>query len=190
MAKGSSSRITTPFSDLYIESVFAVWQLNNKPSIASLIDLIDEDEQGRKPEPITISSWKAKYGWENRALAIQTEVQQRTDRELVQIRMDMMKRHAERSASVNQMAFDYLKDVGFDSSASAVSALFKAFEEEKRSTGMEIALAQVFTMSDEDLQKNMNKLLGRAKDLDIDGEEDVVNAETEVLDATSDQQTT
>lgn len=188
MAKGSASRLVAPFSDIYIENVFAVWEMNNKPSLTRLLDLIDADENGRKPEPITLSAWKAKYNWEGRSLSIQTEVQQRTDRELVQIRMDMMKRHAQRAKEVNDMAFKYLDETGFDSSASAVTALFKAFEEEKKSTGMELALFEVFTLSDEDLSKKMNSLLSRARDVSIEGEE-IINGETEEVDALSNQQT-
>jgi hypothetical protein len=88
------------------------------------------------------------------------------------------------------MAFEYLKDTGFDSSASAVAALFKAFDEEKKSRGMEVALTQVFTMNDEDLQKTMNRLLGRARGLNEEDNENEVTVLSEEVDAVSNEQTT
>lgn len=188
MAKGTASRVNIEFSTAYIESVFATWQMHDKPTIGALIDLIEPDEQGRKPVPITIANWKEKYAWESRDLQIQVQVQENTDRELVKVRMDMMKRHAERAKDIGEMAFKYLRDTGFDSSASAVAAAFKAFAEEKQSTGMGIALAQVFSMSDADLQKKLNSLLSRVTD--IENDENTVTGETEELDAPSQQETT
>jgi len=185
------SRFNNEYSPLYVESVFAVWQMNNKPNMGVLYTMIDPDEEGNKPEPSTLSAWKSRYAWESRDLAIQAEVQQKTDRELVNIRMKMMKRHAERAQQIGEMAFEYLRDTGFDSSASAVSAAFKAFEEEKKSTGMEVALTQVFSMSDDDLQKTMNRLLARTKGLNPEDGDDIVTAESEELDnAPSDDKTT
>lgn len=181
-----SSGYNNEFSQIYIESVFATWQMNNRPNLSVLVDMIEPDERGEKPKADTIAKWKSKYAWDGRDLAIQAEVQQKTDRELVNIRMQMMKRHAERAREIGEMAFDYLKGVGFDSSASAVSAAFKAFAEEKQSTGMEVALAQVFTMTDEDLQREMNRLLGRVKDLQADGEVVEGTLEEGMEDATSD----
>lgn len=175
------------FPQDYIENVFSVWELYNHPGNNKLYDLIDPYEDGRKPSSATISRWKSDYAWESRAEQIQTKVQEQTDRELVQVRMEMMKRHAERAKAIGDKAWEYLDSVGFDSSASAVSAAFKAFEEEKKSTGMGIALTQVFSMSDEDLQKAMNRLLLRAEGL---SEVEILEGEQEDLDATSNTQTT
>jgi hypothetical protein len=97
--------------------------------------------------------------------------------------MEMMTRHAERAQKVSDMAFEHLQTVGFDTSTSAVTALFKSFDEEKKSRGMEVALSQVFTLNDNDLQKTMNRLLSRAQGLDV-GEEG-----EEVIDATSGEET-
>lgn len=181
-----SRQFNNEFPQSYIENVFSVWELYDHPNMNKLFDLIDPTEDGNKPAPTTLSAWKVKYGWEDRAESIQVKVQEQTDRELVQVRMEMMQRHAERARAIGDKAWKYLDTVGFDSSASAVSAAFKAFEEEKKSTGMGIALSQVFSMSDEDLQKAMNRLLLRAEGLDA---EDTVEGEQEDLNATSNTQT-
>lgn len=189
MSKGTASRSNLLFTPTYIEKAFATWELHNHPTIGVLIDLLEEDENGRKPEPVTIGSWKIKYGWDNRSSTILAETQKQTDRQLVQVRMDMMKRHAELAKDVEDEAWQYLKETGFDSSASAVSALFKAIDEEKKSTGMGIALAQVFTMSDEDLQKQMNRLIMRVRGVDEENEEHTITAESEDIDAPGDNET-
>ena len=190
MSKNDGSKTqTTSFSQTYIENAFATWELHNRPSAGKLLDLLEPDDGGRKPEPITLAHWKLKYGWENRSTQILAETQKQTDRQLVQVRMDMMKRHADLAKDVMDEAWVYLKKTGFDSSASAVSALFKAIDEEKKSTGMGIALAQVFTMSDEDLQKHMNRLLLRARGLEEE-DENTITVESEDIDAPSDNETT
>jgi hypothetical protein len=188
MSKGDASRTNIMFTPTYIEKAFATWELHNHPNVNALIDMLEVDENGRRPEPATIMSWKTKYGWELRSGAIQVETQKQTDRQLVQVRMDMMKRHADLAKDIENEAWTYLKETGFDSSASAVSALFKAIDEEKKSTGMGIALAQVFTMSDEDLQKHMNRLLLRARGIEED-DENTVTAESEDIDAVSNIET-
>lgn len=168
----------TSYTQAYRETVYSIWVINNRPSIAALSDLIEPDERGMKPSGITMNNWKTEGAWEDRANIVDVEIQQTTDRKLVEIRMEMMKRHAELSKELSEKAFEYLNTVGFDSSASAVSALFKSFDEEKKSRGMEVALTQVFSMTDEDLQKTMNRLLSRSKGLSLDEESsNIVDAE-------------
>lgn len=170
------------FSELYRNECFAVWELNNHPNMKDLLTMLKPDEEGEYPSEATLTKWKTFYRWEERATDVQLKVEENTDRMLVQTRMEMMKRHAAMAQKIQDMAFDYLKETGFDSSASAVAALFKGFGEEKQSRGMEQALDKVFSMNDEDLQKTMNRLLARAKGLDVD------DVDGEVVDAISSEQ--
>ena len=106
---------------------------------------------------------------------------------LVQTRIDMMKRHARQAKDIAEKAFDYLNDEGFDSSASAVTAWVKAVEEEKKSTGMQIALTEVFSLGDDDLKKRLDQLMNRLtnvgevtitkQDEILEGEVDAVSTE-------------
>lgn len=176
------------YSEEYKNQVFAIWYLHGHTKIGSLLDFIEPDDRGRTPNPTTIQKWREQGGWDARSQQLDIEVQQKTDRELVSLRMEMMKRHAKKAEEIQEMSFAYLQETGFDSSASAVSALFKAFDEEKKSRGMEIALTQVFTMNDENLQKTMNRLLGRVRGIGNEEDSDVVVLPEEV-DATSDEQT-
>lgn len=173
------------FSHAYKEDVYAIWYTQNRPSMSALHGMIEPDENGSVPAPMTLSSWRRDMAWDTRADTADVEVSQRTDREIVNIRMKMMKRHAQMAQDVAENAYAHLMEHGFDSSTSAVTALFKAFEEEKRSRGMEVALTQVFSMSDEELQKTMNRMLSKATGLDT---ENTVNGEV-IEDALSTEET-
>lgn len=178
------------YSEDYKNTVFSIWYAHGHKKIGPLIDYLDPDENGNVPTPSTIQKWREQGGWDARSEQLDIEVQQRTDRKLVSLRMKMMERHAEKAAEIQEMAFNYLQETGFDSSASAVAALFKAFDEEKKSSGMNIALGQVFNMSDEDLQKSMNRLLGRVRGVGNDEDSgDVVTILPEEVDATGNEQT-
>lgn len=176
------------YTEDYKNQVFAIWYAHGHKKVGPLIDLLDPDENGHIPTPSTIQKWREHDGWDARSQQLDIEVQQKTDRQLVSLRMAMMKRHAKKAEEIQDMAFAYLQDTGFDSSASAVSALFKAFDEEKKSRGMEVALTQVFTMNDEDLQKTMNRLLGRVRGIGNE-EENEVTVLSEEVDAVSNEQT-
>lgn len=178
------------YTEAYKDQVFTVWYLHGHKKIGALLDFIDPDENGRTPTPSTIQTWRERDGWDARSQQLDIEVQQKTDRQLVSLRMAMMKRHAKKAEEIQEMAYEYLKDTGFDSSASAVAALFKGFDEEKKSRGMEVALTQVFTMNDEDLQKTMNRLLGRARGLSDEDGENEVTVMPEEVDAISNEQAT
>src|ERR1035437_3073515 len=171
------------FSHPYKEEIYAIWYTQNRPNMTKLQDIIKPDEFGETPAPGTLTKWRDELQWDVRADTADIEISNHTDREIVKIRMSMMKRHAEIAQDVANMAYDHLKESGFDSSTSAVTALFKAVEEEKRSRGMEVALTQVFSMNDTDLQKTMNRLLSRATGLTeeelpiIDGAVDAISTE-------------
>lgn len=179
--------ISNRFSHRYQELCYSIWYTNTRPSMPVLLAKLEPDEFGRIPEISTLVSWRSTYAWDTRADTADIEVSKQTDRQLVNIRMKMMKRHAEIAQDVAERAYQHLKDVGFDSSTSAVNALFKSIDEEKKSRGMEVALSQVFSLNDDDLQKTMNRLLNRASGL---GEGDDVIEGKEVDDATSAEETT
>jgi hypothetical protein len=177
------------FSHAYKEQVYAVWYSQGRPSANRLHALIQPDEGGDVPEPNTIVKWRTLEGWDDRADTTDIKISEKTDRQLVVMRMNMMRRHAEKAENIQQKAYEQIMDAGFDSSASAVSALFKAFDEEKKSRGMETALIKVFDMSDTELDKAMTRLMVKVSGIESEEESaedgDVIDAvsETEVTDS-------
>lgn len=161
----------------YMETAFGIWITSNKPSMEALVTLIPEHpELNRKPSAGTLKYWKTNGRWQERADDIDAKIQENTDRHLVQVRMEMMERHARMSAEIADRAFEHLMgEDGFDSSASAVNALFKALETEKASRGLAGALTKVFALSDDDLKKEMDKLLSKVTD--VGGDEDILEGE-------------
>jgi hypothetical protein len=149
------------FSKEYKESIYAVWYAASRPRANKIADKLPPDETGRYVKATTVDKWIKDEGWNSRADATDIEVQKQTDRKLVEMRMDMMKRHAKQARDIADDAFKFLHEEGFDSSASAVTAWVKAVEEEKKSTGMQIALTEVFSLSDDDLKKKLDQLMNR-----------------------------
>jgi len=151
----------------YRELVYTIWYNNGRPNMTELASKVPVDAVGDTPMAATLSKWRKDYDWDARADNTDVQVVEQTDRELVKIRLDMMKRHAEQARKIADAAFTFLTEIteenggGFDSSASAVNAWSKAVEEEKKSTGMQIALTNIFSLSDDDLKKKMDQYLGK-----------------------------
>ena len=170
------------FSREYKESVYSIWYSAGRPRANRLADKLPVAENGNAPNSHTIDKWIKNEGWNGRADATDIEVQKQTDRKLVEMRMDMMKRHAKQARDIAESAYDFLQKEGYDSSASAVTAWVKAVEEEKKSTGMQIALTEVFSLSDDDLKKKLDQLMNRLTnvgEVTISKGGDIVEGETE-----------
>lgn len=167
----------------YKELVYSIWYTSNRPSIQRLSSMIPIDpENGDTPGSHTLILWYKNDAWVARADASDIELAKKTDRELIKVRMDMMKRHAKQARDIADKAFEYLQEQGYDSSASAVTAWVKSVEEEKKSTGMQIALTEVFALGDDDLKKKLDQLMGRLSNVGevtikrIDDGEDTIDA--------------
>ena len=151
-------------------------------------NLIPKDANGETPNAITLRNWITKNDWITRANSLDIEISQQTDRELVKVRIDMMKRHAEQARVIAETAYNYLIDSegGFDSSAAAVNAWVKAVEEEKKSTGLATSLSRVYSLSDDDLKKQLDQLIGRLSNV---GEVTISSPDEEIEDAASSEET-
>lgn len=158
------------YSPEYKETVFQVWYAGNRLPMKRLHLSIPEFEGGR-PTPEMLNQWKVHNAWIDRANFLDDEVRTKMERELVEMRVEMMKRHAEIAKEVIEMAIEKLRDGGFDTSASAVQALKVAFEEEKRSRGAEVSLTKLNEMNDEQLSAAFRQLTGQISGVDtVDGE--------------------
>lgn len=174
----------------YQELCFSIWYSSGRISPNKLVRMIPEEENTHAiPSVDTIRFWMSTSFWEDRADRLDEKVQEMTDRALVKVRMDMMKRHAQMAAETAETAFEYLQEHGFDSSASAVSALFKSMDAEKASRGLDTALSKIYTLNDDDLKKEMDRLLAKVTDVNLPTE-DVVDAETSEYDGTEEESET
>jgi hypothetical protein len=150
----------------YKETAFQIWYAGNRLPLKQVHLQLPEYE-GDKPSKEVLNQWKVHEAWIDRANLLDDEVRTTMERELVGIRVEMMKRHAEIAKEVIDMALEKLRGSGFDTSASAVQALKVAFEEEKRSRGAEVSLTRLNEMDDDQLTKAFRQLTGQVTGVDV-----------------------
>ncbi len=78
------------FSEAYKELCFRAWYDNDKPRGKQLQEVIPEDEHGRKAKNATLLGWRrGERGWNIRAKAMDTEVQEQVDNLFIMRRVEM-----------------------------------------------------------------------------------------------------
>lgn len=102
--------------------------------------------------------------------------------ELVKQQVLMWKEQASRARAIAESAFDYLKETGFDSSASAVSGLKWAQEEERKTRGAEAFITSVKDASTDQLLQTIRQLAERHASVVEDSSEVIEAVETETED--------
>lgn len=157
----SDSRLVV-FSKEYKEKCFAVWYELGRPSWTKFNERAPVDEYGRKVGRATFSVWRNEEAWDVRADEIDAKASLIVDDELLNHRVMMVKQQAARAKELQEMGIEYLREEGFDSAASAVSAVIKGAELERQSRGLGELLVRFSQMDDLKLTSEVNKLLERA----------------------------
>ena len=161
-----------PYTETYKESCFQAWYSAGCPGkIPQVRDIIPEDEYGRKPSHRLLRLWRDEMGWDWRRDVLDAKAIEIVDDELVQQRVLMLREQAAKGRNLQKMGMEYLEEVGFDSSSSAVSAVIRGAELERSSRGLSDTLLKLSKMSDEQLTREVASLLERASPGDVDFEE-------------------
>lgn len=170
-----------PYTEHYKEECFKEWYSAGRPSRPTkILEVISPDETGRKPKVPLITAWRDELLWDVRADELDARANAITDDELVNQRVLMLKEHAARGRELQVKGMEYLRETGFDTSSSAVSAIFKGSELERTSRGISERLIGLLKLPDDRLTEEVQKLLDEAADsgeiIDV-GEADVEDAE-------------
>lgn len=148
--------------DNYWEEAFQVWYASGQPKAAVKIrEIIPNDEDGNKPTVTNINNAITVYGWHERADVLNTKAIEQNEMILVNQKADMLRRQAENALEIANKAKQYIVEGGFDSSASAVTAYFKATDEERTVRGVSDMLIRVSKYSPEELMERAAQLLRR-----------------------------
>jgi hypothetical protein len=165
----------TEYSEHYIEQCFQFWYAATCPSYKVLHDLMIEkgvrDEFDRIPSHEQLKNWGSKYSWSARRDAIEADASQKMHVVLVDQTVSMWKAHAEAAREVAMIALEKIRTDGFDSSASAISAIKWAQEEERKTRGAEAFIEKLKNSSNSDLLDTIRELMERSA-----ATEDVVDA--------------
>ena len=152
-----------------------VWMNAGCPfQIKNLMDAFPE-ENGRRPSSHTVHQWMDFYDWRGRADEINARAIEVANTQIVMDKADILRKQYQDSLQIADRAKSYLLDqeIGFDSSASAVSAYFKATEEIRRSVGISELIERLSRMSDAEVEKEIMDRIRRGADSNqfIEGEE-------------------
>jgi len=176
MTQGQTS--TREFTDAYIEQCFTVWYSMGQPTNMQILqDAVPETPEGRKPGIQMLRQLRDTYGWNERADVLNAKAIEVVEHQLIDQKATMLKRQAEQALQIANLARDHLVENGFDTSSSAVSALFKATEEERIVRGVSEMMIKISKMSPEELMQEAAKLLKRNSEV-IEGE--TVDPESEL----------
>lgn len=129
-------------------SAFQVWYENNRDFVTTHQKL----PQKIKPEShYTLYDWAGYYDWQNRADALDAEVERRLNAEAVTRKVEMLKRHAQFGKLMQTKGGEYLRDHGVDNSASAITAVKTGIDVERKAEGLPDWIAAILGKDDHDL---------------------------------------
>lgn len=138
------------------------------------MESMPKDIDGRSPTINILQNWITERGWYQRKDILDARVSGTMDDDSVAKKIMMLDEQAAAMREVRIRATEYLIDKGFDSSASAVSALIKASQEERKSRGMSRIIEQLASMDEDEIMQKIKELTERAGSEIIDVSEQVV----------------
>ena len=154
------------YSDQYKEQTFILWYDGNRKISNKFANSLPEDEQGQRPTFKTIEKWRDEFGWMQRADALDGELSRKLQDEVINKRIKMYEEHVEVSNSLIAKGKDYLENHPIDDMADALKAISLGVEIQRVSVG-QIELGQkILRMSDEQLNREIYKLMGKSDELE------------------------
>lgn len=166
------------YTEDYIEQCFFVWYQGNRGrGRLHAADGLPPSNDGNIPAITTILEWRSKYGWDERADALDAEVSMRLEKDAIEKKAETIKKVVAMLEDAVLKASEQIKKDGFDTSAAAVRMLLGGSEELVRLVGTGELLLAVSKMNDQQLTKEFYHLLGK--------DDNVIDVEAEVDDADS-----
>ena len=149
------------FQQDYIEQIFYVWFEGGRSVGNKLVSTIPTDNEGRKPSQTTIKDWVVLHGWVERADALDAEVSRSLDQLMIDKRRKMYEEAVQVANELTQKGRDFLNETGIKTDATAVRAIELGLSTKRTSVGASEAFAKISKMSDEEVAKELEKLLGK-----------------------------
>lgn len=162
-----------PYGEDYIEQVFVHWYNSGRIPPAKLIEIegFPKDQFGRIPVRRIIEAWVTERGWRERADVLDARAATQIEDELVALKVNMLRRQASQAAAIREKALESILNNPFDSSASAISAFFKASEQERITLGISKTIQKLSEMDDEEVLQTVKELAERAQGTILDADE-------------------
>jgi hypothetical protein len=148
------------FPGAYKDDLFRLWFNNQQPSIKKLHQMIPE-EWGEKPTLGTLQNWH-RIDFKPKAERLKREYDERLSAELIQEKVEMLRRHGALGRQMQQIALDCLDNVDPTelSEHAAVRMLVEGVRIERDSVGIPQTLEKLLNQTDEELIEEIQKLIG------------------------------
>ena len=136
--------------------------------MGEFMEIFPTADDGRKPTIHALKKWRQMYDWDVHADDLDSKAIQIRDDYLVTTKADILKKQADDAAMIAEKALKYLVSGTFDSSASAVSAYFRATEEQRLAIGISELVVKMSKMSNDELEKEIASRLSRLEIVDAE----------------------
>ena len=151
------------YSDQYIEQSFFLWYRGGRKISNKFANSLPEDEKGQRPTFKTVEKWRDSFGWIQRAEALDADLSRALQDQVINERSEMYKEHVEVADKLIAKGKEYLEFHPMDDMADALKSISLGVEIQRVSVG-QVALGQkILSMSDDQLTRELNKLLSPQK---------------------------
>lgn len=152
------------FSDPYKEQTFFLWYEGGRRVGNPFINSLPADESGNVPTHRTLEIWRDTFGWVSRAEELDAELSKKLQDEVIDKRVKMYEHHIEVSNALIEKGEVYLREHPLDSASDALKAIDLGIEIQKASVGQVELGRKILTMSDDQLERELLKLVGKSKE--------------------------
>lgn len=160
------------YSEQYIEQVFYLWHDGGRKISQRFANSLPEDENGNRPTFKTIEKWRDTYGWVDRAEDLNAKISMSLEKVAIEKRTKMYLEHEEVGTALLTKGREFLESHPIEEMADALKAITLGWELRKNSIGQAEIGQKLLNMSDEQLIKELNKmLLPKNENEFIEGEE-------------------
>jgi len=161
------------FTDEYKLQTFLLWYEKGKPSASRLWNMIKpEPLENRKPTQSTLKIWIGDI-FKPQAEVWDEQVEKELEHRMVKEKVEMLSRHAELGEEMQDISIEYIREHKDKlTSSSAVRMLVAGIEIERDSRGLPQAIETMINKSDEDLLKDIMKIVKESEvEIIVDSEE-------------------
>lgn len=184
---------TTEYPEDYIEICFLEWWKAGRPrakasSGSHILKVIPTAPDGRKPSITTVKTWMTNYGWEQRADVLDAQMSLQLEKEAITERIADLKRAAEQGKKLMEKGAKFLEGENpfKDNPSAAVRAIVSGAEMQFKYSGAASHLATISQMSDNQIQREVLKLLGKNENEVINVDATDIPEDVEASDDSSD----
>lgn len=147
------------YDDHYIEQTFYLWHKNGRHISDKFAKSLPPDEHGQRPAFKTIEQWKDKFGWVTRADSLDAEISTALQERVIDERIQMYEEHTRLSNTLIEKAKLFLETKEITEMKDALKAIELGIEIQRVSIGQAEFGRRLLSMSNEQLGKELNKML-------------------------------